>query len=78
MGNMALVNVHELNKVVDVHCRSINILDARREAEELYKAVKLYGYENVKQFTSMNLCVLTSVLEKVFRKMLELCLLLEL
>ena len=48
MENMALVNVHELNKVVDVHCRSINILDARREAEELYKAVKLYGYENVK------------------------------
>ncbi len=48
MENMALVNVHELNKVVDVHCRSINILDARREVEELYKAVKLYGYENVK------------------------------
>lgn len=48
MGSMALVNVHELNKVVDVYCRSINILDARREAEELYKAIKLYGFENVK------------------------------
>lgn len=48
MENMALVNVHELNKVVDVHCRSVNVLDARREAEELYKAIKLYGFENVK------------------------------
>lgn len=48
MIDKALVNVHELNKVVDEHCRNVNIHDARREGEELYRAIKLYGFENVK------------------------------
>lgn len=48
MNNKALVNVHELNKVVDGHCRNANIHDVRREGEELYRAIKLYGIENVK------------------------------
>lgn len=49
-----LVNVHELNKVTTGIWRSrcltdqsVNLLDVRREVEELYKAVKLYGFDNI-------------------------------
>lgn len=48
MINKVLVSVHELNKITEGRCRNVNVCDARRGMEEFYKAIKLYGFENIK------------------------------
>lgn len=48
MNDKVLVSVHELNKITKGRCRNISIQDARRGMEDVYKAIKLYGFENIK------------------------------
>ena len=43
----AKVNINELHKVASSYRADVNIWEIQREAEELYKAIKLVGIDNV-------------------------------